>query len=196
MLGRFCNLLSKECGLKEYYTFDRNGSNVYCDWNAIGYRLPTDAEWQEATDEEVIIRASLLEQEEEYGDLGKRFATDLVVISSLQSVDVTGDGVPETLTALGSLGGNHQPHYYQIIQGDKIIFESGKSTEQLAGFIPDSSGNGFTIAWSDNKQLTQGLCCALGNYSTRFIYKDGVFKPLYEQEELYYQIENSEFIPE
>lgn len=44
----FCNLLSKECGLKECYTFNPNGSNVFCDWNATGYRLPTDAEWQYA----------------------------------------------------------------------------------------------------------------------------------------------------
>jgi len=44
----FCNLLSKECGLKECYTFDHNSSNVFCDWNAVGYRLPTDAEWQYA----------------------------------------------------------------------------------------------------------------------------------------------------
>lgn len=44
----FCNLLSKECGLKEYYNFDQNGSNVFCDWNSNGYRLPTDAEWQYA----------------------------------------------------------------------------------------------------------------------------------------------------
>jgi formylglycine-generating enzyme required for sulfatase activity len=44
----FCNLLSKECGLKACYTIDHNGSNVTCDWNSIGYRLPTDAEWQYA----------------------------------------------------------------------------------------------------------------------------------------------------
>lgn len=44
----FCNLLSKECGLKECYTFDQNSNNVICDWNTNGYRLPTDAEWQYA----------------------------------------------------------------------------------------------------------------------------------------------------
>jgi len=44
----FCNLLSKTCGLQESYSFDQNGSNVLCDWNANGYRLPTDAEWQYA----------------------------------------------------------------------------------------------------------------------------------------------------
>lgn len=44
----FCNLLSKECGLKECYTNDRNSNDVLCDWNANGYRLPTDSEWQYA----------------------------------------------------------------------------------------------------------------------------------------------------
>jgi formylglycine-generating enzyme required for sulfatase activity len=44
----FCNLLSKECGLQECYTFDHNVSEVYCDWSANGYRLPTDAESQYA----------------------------------------------------------------------------------------------------------------------------------------------------
>ena len=44
----FCNLLSKLGGLKECYTFSKSGSDVFCDWNADGYRLPTDAEWQYA----------------------------------------------------------------------------------------------------------------------------------------------------
>ena len=44
----FCNQLSKECRFNECYTFEQNGSNVFCDWNANGYRLPTDAEWQYA----------------------------------------------------------------------------------------------------------------------------------------------------
>ena len=44
----FCNILSKECELNECYAFGENGRNVFCDWNADGYRLPTDAEWQYA----------------------------------------------------------------------------------------------------------------------------------------------------
>lgn len=44
----FCNLLSKKCGLVEYYAFDQNGNDVIFDKNANGYRLPTDAEWQYA----------------------------------------------------------------------------------------------------------------------------------------------------
>ena len=44
----FCNLLSRESGLKECYTFNKNGSDIFCDWKANGYRLPKDAEWQYA----------------------------------------------------------------------------------------------------------------------------------------------------
>ncbi len=44
----FCNRLSREWELKECYTFDHSGVKVTCDWEAGGFRLPTDAEWQYA----------------------------------------------------------------------------------------------------------------------------------------------------
>jgi len=44
----FCNLLSKEAGLRECYSIDKDSRNVICDWEADGYRLPTEAEWQYA----------------------------------------------------------------------------------------------------------------------------------------------------
>ncbi len=40
----FCNKLSKREGLEPVYTI--NGKNVKCKWNAKGYRLPTEAEWE------------------------------------------------------------------------------------------------------------------------------------------------------
>ena len=40
----FCNKLSKREGLEPVYTI--NGKNVTCNWNAKGYRLPTEAEWE------------------------------------------------------------------------------------------------------------------------------------------------------
>lgn len=43
----FCNLVSRECGLRECYTFDHR-NDVLLDENADAYRLPTDAEWQYA----------------------------------------------------------------------------------------------------------------------------------------------------
>jgi formylglycine-generating enzyme required for sulfatase activity len=40
----FCNRLSQREGLTPAYTI--NGTNVSCNWNASGYRLPTEAEWE------------------------------------------------------------------------------------------------------------------------------------------------------
>ncbi|WP_172679217.1 formylglycine-generating enzyme family protein [Paenibacillus pini] len=44
----FCNLLSRELELKEYYSISSDGKDVSCDLEANGYRLPTEAEWQYA----------------------------------------------------------------------------------------------------------------------------------------------------
>lgn len=43
---KFCNLLSKECNLCEYYIIDENQEDVDFDNQSNGYRLATDAEWQ------------------------------------------------------------------------------------------------------------------------------------------------------
>ena len=40
----FCNALSKSEGLTQCYTI--NGTKVTCDFDANGYRLPTEAEWE------------------------------------------------------------------------------------------------------------------------------------------------------
>lgn len=42
----FCNRLSVRDGYNKCYTI--NGTNVTCDWNANGYRLPSEAEWEYA----------------------------------------------------------------------------------------------------------------------------------------------------
>jgi len=42
----FCNLLSRQSGLQECYKVSDDGEGVVCDWEADGYRLPTEAEWQ------------------------------------------------------------------------------------------------------------------------------------------------------
>lgn len=43
---KYCNRRSVEEGLTPCYAID--GENVTCDWNADGYRLPTEAEWEYA----------------------------------------------------------------------------------------------------------------------------------------------------
>ncbi|GGH21267.1 hypothetical protein GCM10008013_19090 [Paenibacillus segetis] len=44
----FCNLLSRSAGLQECYSISNDGEEILCDWDADGYRLPSEAEWQYA----------------------------------------------------------------------------------------------------------------------------------------------------
>lgn len=47
---RFCNALSLRAGLRPCYAFgdDPEARDVTCDWEADGYRLPSEAEWEYA----------------------------------------------------------------------------------------------------------------------------------------------------
>jgi formylglycine-generating enzyme required for sulfatase activity len=47
---RFCNQLSRATGLRPCYSGgdDVDGQDVVCDWDADGYRLPSEAEWEHA----------------------------------------------------------------------------------------------------------------------------------------------------
>ncbi|WP_214410745.1 formylglycine-generating enzyme family protein [Sphaerisporangium fuscum] len=47
---RFCNLLSETAGLEPCYSLgdDPDGLDVVCHWEAGGYRLPSEAEWEYA----------------------------------------------------------------------------------------------------------------------------------------------------
>ncbi len=47
---QFCNLLSQTTGLEPCYSMgdDPDGQDVVCDWEADGYRLPSEGEWEYA----------------------------------------------------------------------------------------------------------------------------------------------------
>ncbi|NBD27415.1 formylglycine-generating enzyme family protein [Paenibacillus glycinis] len=44
----YCNMLSRQSGLEDYYSIDDGGEHVVRNMGANGYRLPTEAEWQYA----------------------------------------------------------------------------------------------------------------------------------------------------
>lgn len=43
-----CNLLSQQAGLTDCYSISNDSGDIVCDWEATGYRLPSEAEWQYA----------------------------------------------------------------------------------------------------------------------------------------------------
>ncbi|WP_170307979.1 formylglycine-generating enzyme family protein [Paenibacillus dakarensis] len=44
----FCNVISERMGLNKCYSVHENGEHIQMDWEANGFRLPTEAEWQYA----------------------------------------------------------------------------------------------------------------------------------------------------
>jgi len=150
--------------------------------------LPENNEWQNEL-EKSIFNELLIEQAA-VSDVAARLSFKGQLIYRQQEADVNLDGVPELILSIDT-GGNHPPLAYYIVEGKQIIFTGGFDTLLLSGIEPSSDGNGFTLNWVDNKHLIgRGLCCALGYTSTRFIHENGEFRPIYEQDNRYFKVEN------
>jgi hypothetical protein len=77
-----------------------------------------------------------------------------------------------------------------IIKNDKIIFSIRVGLVGL-GLEKSNTGNGFYVHWTNDELTSRGLCCPIGYMRTRFVYENGEFKPIYEQEVLYIDINDS-----
>lgn len=126
-----------------------------------------------------------IEQIKKYGNLADRFWADGYTITWVKEFDVDSDGKVEKIVGLCSIGGNHCPHEIIVVKDNKQIFSTSAG---LTGrdILKTETGNGFYVHWvpTDGK-WDRGLCCTLGYQKTRFVYKDGIFMPVYEQEVLY-----------
>ena len=110
----------------------------------------------------------------------------------ITEADVTNDGIPEKILWVSDAGGNHPPHRFQIVQNERIIFEAGVSA-LVRELDPHPTQNGFILKWLDEKHHEgRGLCCPIGYTATRFVFDNGEFVPIYEQDNRYYQVENSD----
>lgn len=144
-------------------------------------------------DEGFVYKESFTEQIQKYGALATRFLTDDYIIN-LQKFDVDSDRKDEAIVFLCSIGGNHCPHRIIVIKNDAIIFSfsAGLTDRNL---IKSETGNGFYVHWVPIENGTKWdapLCCSPGYISTRFVYENGKFMPVYEQEVLYFEVKNTE----
>lgn len=132
------------------------------------------------------------EQIKEYGDIATRFLPSYI-ITDLKKFDVDLDGKEETIISTCGTGGNHCPHKIIIVKDNDIIFFI------FAGVVlsinKSETGNGFYAHWvpwgQEGTKWDTGMCCSPGYIKTRFVYENGKFKPVYEQEVLYFTVENT-----
>lgn len=101
---------------------------------------------------------------------------------------VEGDGSTETIETLcpsDSMDGYCGE--IQIVKGTTVIFHA---TSDHIDILPSPTGNGFYVK-SENDTLQPSRCCALGYVKTRFVYENGTFKPVYEQNVYYLNVRNT-----
>ena len=110
-------------------------------------------------------------------------------ITNTSYFDVDKDGKKEKIISLCSVGANHCPDSQLVIKDNTVIFSLvGKL---MGGSIdPTATGNGFYANWYTDKDFEKGLCCSSGNTRTRFIYKDNIFIPIFEQRIGYIEVNN------
>lgn len=120
----------------------------------------------------------------EFGVLVSHFLPE-EYIYSVKKFDVDGDGQSESIVGhTQTFAAGFGSYTTDVIKGNKIIFSV---TEDNASIIPADTSNGFFVEWGSVGELN-GRCCEEGIKRTRFVFKDGEFKPLYEQEVRYLKI--------
>lgn len=121
----------------------------------------------------------------EYGQLAVHFLENSQMIEVIDSFDVDADGVKEKILGLNFVGRADGGSYNAaIIKGDKVIFYV---SEDESFIVPTDTSNGFYVKWR-NPNDGSARCCPIGYLKTRFVYQNGKFIPLYEQEVRYFNV--------
>lgn len=123
------------------------------------------------------------ENYQKYGSLATNYLpTDS--IWTLEKFDVDEDGTPETIVSYNFVGSADGGSYRSdIIKGNNIIFSV---QEDNASIVPADTTSGFYVEWRSTKDNAR--CCPERFIRTRFVFKDGKFTALYEQEVKYLKI--------
>lgn len=139
---------------------------------------------KDPNDLEDTFRSAKKKNIQQYGDLARRFvgkAYTPIYIYDFKSADVDNDGQKETILYLNLMGANVGGESVVIVKGDKVIFSENID---FATLIPAKNGNGFFLEWNDNYKKMDGYM------TTRFIYEDRKFVPIYEQQVRYIRIKD------
>lgn len=134
---------------------------------------------------DLISKVSLAEQNyRQYGSWTTHFLPTYEVYK-VENFDVDGDDAEETIIHKNincrATGGSFNA---DIIKNGEIIFST---TGHNSAIIPADTSNGFYVEQSD----TVG-CCATGFLRTRFVFENGEFIPIYEQEVKYLKVKERE----
>ena len=124
------------------------------------------------------------ENYQKYGSLATNYLpTDS--IWTLEKFDVDDDGISETVVSYNFVGSADGGSYRSdIIKGNNMIFSV---QEDNASIVPADTTSGFYVEWR-GKNGNTGRCCPESFIRTRFVFKDGKFTPLHEQEVKYLKI--------
>lgn len=124
-------------------------------------------------------------QYQEYGQMAVHFWDKFLDIEIFDTFDVDSDGIKEKILGLNSVGRADGGSYnVAIVKGNNVIF----SVDEDNSFIlPHETGNGFYVEWR-NPTDESARCCSTGFLRTRFVYEDGKFVPIYEQEVRYFMV--------
>lgn len=124
-------------------------------------------------------------QYQEYGQVAVHFWDEFLDIEMFNTFDVDDDGIDEKILGLNFVGRADGGSYnVVIVKGNNVIF----SVDEDNSFIlPHETGNGFYVEWR-NPTDESARCCSTGFLRTRFVYEDGKFVPIYEQEVRYFMV--------
>lgn len=121
---------------------------------------------------------------QQYGSLASHYLPKDFLMKT-EKFDVTGDGKPETVVTYNSVAAADAGSYHtDVVQGNTIIFSV---LEDNAAILAADTTNGFYVEWRSPNDSSP-RCCPEGFMRTRFVYKDGKFIPLFEQEVKYLKV--------